>query len=842
MKKTNLFLFLLLCVPGFVWAQLNITASNDAMQLANQLGGSGLNVISATLNCPNNAAGVFSNGNNSDIGIGTGVILTTGVVTDLVSGSGSDASVFINEDNGGPSMPNLEPLASNTTFNGCVLSMQVKPICNNLSISYVFASEEYSDQVNSSYNDVFAFFISGPTPGGGNYTNQNIALVPGTSQPVSINTINYGQSLVGIAPTGPGVNSQYYVDNTNGTLNNYDGSTTRLNASIAVEPCETYTINFEIADVGDGKYDSGVFLEANSVSCPINNTSTTVSDTICTGQFANVSSSVPVGGAGTYSWSTGQIGHTVSVYPSNDSTYICYYTYCGVSVTDTVNVVVTDSVGSSFNYGQNVFCDGTLSAIPTVVGTGIFSGSVGLVIDSISGEILIDSTGVGVYTVSFASNGYCPSPLTQDITIQTSPNATISGNSTLCAGDSAAININLTGSAPFSFNIVNTVTNDTSTYISNQNTYTLYVDTTGTFIISSLNDQGCPGNASGNATVTIKPKPSASFSGGSNFCVGYGSTPIVVNLTGTQPFVLSYTENGLPVTQTINSNTYTYTPTGPVNLEFLALNDAGTCLDSLNQDYNIVQNPSPVISILNEDTICNGNNTLIVASGADTYTWLPSNTLNISNNDSVVASPLANTIYTVIGVNLFGCVDTAFTSLFIDNSINASFEYLPNEPTTLDSVIFSNSSVSEPLIYSWNFGDNSTPSVIENPSHLYTEEGEYNVVLTVTNNRGCYDTVSHKVVVKDKYLLEIPNIFTPDGDGSNDQFKFIKALGISDLHCEIYNRWGKKVFEFNGANGHWDGLDNGGSKCHDGVYYYIVTLTNNINESKEFNGYVTLKQ
>ena len=129
---------------------------------------------------------------------------------------------------------------------------------------YVFGSEEYNEYVGSAFNDIFGFFVNGPKPDGGSYVFENIALVPGTEVPIAINNVNLGWAMAGSPPPGPGVNGEYFVDNTSGLTIQYDGFTTVLEAKVAVIPGETYHFKLAIADAGDGIYDSGVLLESGS--------------------------------------------------------------------------------------------------------------------------------------------------------------------------------------------------------------------------------------------------------------------------------------------------------------------------------------------------------------------------------------------------------------------------------------------------------------------------------------------------------------------------------------------------------------------------------------------------
>ena len=146
----------------------------------------------------------------------------------------------------------LSNIASNTVFDVSVLEFDFVPWSDTLSFKFVFGSEEYPEYVGSQYNDVFGFFLSGINPQGGYYENQNMALIPGTNEIVSINSLNAGN------------NSDYYIDNTDGSTIQFDGFTTLLNVRCSVVPMTTYHIKMAICDVSDYKFDSGVFIESQS--------------------------------------------------------------------------------------------------------------------------------------------------------------------------------------------------------------------------------------------------------------------------------------------------------------------------------------------------------------------------------------------------------------------------------------------------------------------------------------------------------------------------------------------------------------------------------------------------
>jgi gliding motility-associated-like protein len=250
------FIIGILLSTGVSWGQLQTAGGISAFNLVqNTLLGGGVQLISVNFQGSTGAIGTF-NGNSSNIGISSGVIMTTGVISGPDGPIGPNTVPNAGVDNGTGGYGLLDNIVS-PTFNATVIEFTFIPQGDSINFKYVFASEEYKEYVGSDFNDVFGFFLSGPKPGGGNYSNQNIALVPGSSTPVAINNVNHL------------TNSGYYVDNESpspGTSVQYDGFTKPLIAKASVKPCSTYTIRLAIADVGDGIYDSGVFLEAHSFS------------------------------------------------------------------------------------------------------------------------------------------------------------------------------------------------------------------------------------------------------------------------------------------------------------------------------------------------------------------------------------------------------------------------------------------------------------------------------------------------------------------------------------------------------------------------------------------------
>jgi hypothetical protein len=236
-----------------------IVANTDATMLANLLAGGSVNVVSATYSGDSTQAGTFTNG-AADIGFDQGVVLSSGNVTQIPGANtngpetlsvGLTADDDLNTDTGSAGDADIDGLvAPQVSQDASVLTIDFQfgdgSSGGDLFVSYVFASEEYIDWVDSDFNDAFGFFLDGV----------NIALVGG--DPVTVNNIN------------PNSNSASYINNvtnTNGypvagVMVKFDGLTTVLTVSaLGLSPGE-HTMKFAVADVADGLLDAAVFLQA----------------------------------------------------------------------------------------------------------------------------------------------------------------------------------------------------------------------------------------------------------------------------------------------------------------------------------------------------------------------------------------------------------------------------------------------------------------------------------------------------------------------------------------------------------------------------------------------------
>ncbi|MEI6766851.1 MAG: gliding motility-associated C-terminal domain-containing protein [Bacteroidota bacterium] len=147
--------------------------------------------------------------------------------------------------------------------------------------------------------------------------------------------------------------------------------------------------------------------------------------------------------------------------------------------------------------------------------------------------------------------------------------------------------------------------------------------------------------------------------------------------------------------------------------------------------------------------------------------------------------------------------------------------------------------------YLWDFGENGNSANASTTAYTYSEAGNYTVTLVVTANSSCdiSDTLSKTITVENceppPPLLEMPNVFTPNGDGQNDNYLPIKMENIENATLMIFNRWGQKIFETTDLSQGWNGKHHG-LKCADGTYYWIVEYTGADNKKSSQQGFVML--
>ncbi len=241
----------------------------------------------------------------------------------------------------------------------------------------------------------------------------------------------------------------------------------------------------------------------------------------------------------------------------------------------------------------------------------------------------------------------------------------------------------------------------------------------------------------------------------------------------------------------------------------------GTC--------NSICNPPPVIT-------CDGIATVTVSGGTPPYSYLWDNPqASVTNTATgLCEGRYCVTVTDANNIQETACVDIVnFIPTVIFNHVPTT--YLSNtNPIILTPFatptggIFSGAGVINPLFYPISAGI-----------------GTHTISYVYADTNTCSDSVTQEIIVLPSSEITIPNFFTPNGDNHNDEF-IIRNEGIENFRCLIFNRWGKKVFEWYNVNKGWDGKTNNGAIAAEGVYYYVLYAKGYDNIEYNKHGSVTL--
>ncbi len=838
-------------IPHLVNAQLNVSQALTPQQLVqNVLVGGGVTVSNVTYTGSLQSFASFANGGTTNLGLADGVILCSGNATNIPQA----ASVLMSTDLGGAGDANLDNLTSGGTHDATVLEFDFVPLSDTIKFRYVFGSEEYHQYVNSAYNDVFGFFVSGPNPAGGNYTNLNIARVPGTTLPVAINNVNNGQTT-NACSGGPCNNCAYFIDNCNNTSIVFNGFTTVLTALCPVTPCVQYHIKLAIADVSDGILDSGVFLEKNSFSTNGINYSTSYTSNIDTVAIEGCNNAIisfvlnqpaiapvpihyTISGTATEGVDypavpdslviqTGQDSVSFMISPisdgiieSTETVYIVYQnTTCGG--TDTIIVKIKDYPPIHALYTNYNSCSGQ----PVNVNVGTTGGypPVSYLWDSGLGttsSINVSPTDSTTYLLTISDACGFSQVDSVHVFVSNIAATIVNTDSVTCYGlsDGAAAVNAVNGFTPYSY----------SWSPSGGNGNIASNIPAGSYTVVVTDDNGCTSAAN---TVIYQPTllVGAVANIDSVHCFGENNGSVAVSANGGIPGY-TYQWNTIPVQNTPTASNLT---SGSYSVVITDHNGCDTTITAfVNQPADLVLSTTPV----NEgcQNSCNGQVSATSTGGTGSYIYTWSNTQHTQNITNLCAGS-----YSVTVTDAHGCSETNNVTVSTTTFLSASASASPtNGPIPLD--VNFNFTGTGATTYNWNFGD-GTSSTSENPEHTYSSTGTYYVVLTVNSGSpdNCTDTVNITIVAELPSFLVIPNVFTPNGDGKNDEF-MVSSQSIQSFSCDIYNRWGKKIFEWSDVTKGWDGKTEGGKDASDGVYYYIITSRGIDNIDYNLHGTITL--
>jgi gliding motility-associated-like protein len=468
--------------------------------------------------------------------------------------------------------------------------------------------------------------------------------------------------------------------------------------------------------------------------------------------------------------------------------------------TDTIITPVTVNPAPVANAGQDqAICSNTpVNLNATGGGTYVWNG--GSLFNTPGASQTVTPAFTTTYVVTVTNSFGCTDNDTIVVNVNSSPIFSAGADVTICAGDTTQLNASGTGT--FSWN--------PSTGLSNPNISNpqAHPASTTTYTVTLVDQNGCTGTDM--ITVNVNAIPVATASNNATICAGSS-----VNLTSSGGATFSWS----PSTGLSNPNISNPVASPSATTTYVVTVSNGTCSDTENVVVTVINvnaTASPDV------TICEGDNTTLTASGGINYSWLPSTGLSNPNIQNPIASPATTTTYTVTVTDGAGCTDVDFVTVTVAPTPIASFTFIPNVILTDSTYYFTDNSTGGVVSWSWNFGDGNT-STLQNPSHFYSTAGTYHVCVITTNNSGCSDTVCSDVIVLPR-TVEAPNVFTPNGDATNDVLIFKNLQYYPNCMLQVYDRWGVLVYENGNYLNDWNGKKNGsGSDCVDGTYYYILS-------------------
>ena len=335
--------------------------------------------------------------------------------------------------------------------------------------------------------------------------------------------------------------------------------------------------------------------------------------------------------------------------------------------------------------------------------------------------------------------------------------------------------------------------------------------------------------------VTVSPKIEAEIvADTTRICAGDATQLAATGGLGNATFTWS------PAAGLSNPNAASTAASPDQNTIYQILIQEGACSDTASVE--IVVNPTPQAKYFStQSTGCPGLTVSFFENteNAVAYLWDFGDGSAISNepNPTHTYNEPGSYTVTLTTTGIGGCeTSSQEVTVEVSDQSFASFLASPSADTALAlpgaMVEFTDQS-SNAVSWFWDFGDGSV-STDPNPTHQYSQAGDYTVSLRVTDANGCVATLTDGPFSVISPELLVPNVFTPNGDGINDAFT-VRYTGSEDFYLEVFDRWGRMFFSAEAADETWPGIDGNGNNAPEGVYYYSLQ----IGESS-YQGNVTL--
>ena len=357
-----------------------------------------------------------------------------------------------------------------------------------------------------------------------------------------------------------------------------------------------------------------------------------------------------------------------------------------------------------------------------------------------------------------------------------------------------------------------------------------------TLKFTSTNNGGCHSTFD-TLDVSIKPSPKAGFSSVSKCAL----VPMQFTDTSVSSSIVDHWkwdfDDTSPFTTSQNPS-HIYATGGPYNVS-LIVTAANGCKDTAIQVVNVYRIPIAIFTelgmCLNTGASFTNTSTVTGATIATSHWNFGDNVTSVLPNPTHFFATSGSYPVTLITSTSQGCYDTLTQTVPVSAGPTAAFTASDATANIDQSVTFTDQSTTV-ISRVWNFGDGSSGSSQQNPSHTYTVAGVYNVCLIVTDGNTCKDTVCETEIVSTHPAG--PSGFSPNADGQNDVFKVFGGP-FKTFNLRVYNAWGELIFESFKQSDGWDGKRNGVDQPI-GVYVYTVVGTTEDDNEYKLSGDITL--
>ncbi len=391
---------------------------------------------------------------------------------------------------------------------------------------------------------------------------------------------------------------------------------------------------------------------------------------------------------------------------------------------------------------------------------------------------------------------------------------------------------------------------DGTAFTSDQRDVTITFPALGTYEgIMALNP-GTPCADSAKIFIQVVPDIEADFSFAYDTCIAGPVTFTDLSTTGAGSFLSWEWDFGDSNTSTLQHPQHDYQIPGELPAT-LTVTDINYCSDT--KTIPVTYFPAPAVLIIQPD-IFEGcvpqdvfyNNLSFPIDDTYDIVWDFGDGIGTSGEISPTYTYTEPGTYTITldVTSPLGCYIGAEFPNFVTvrPAPIADFTFTPEQLTNFSTTAYFTDQSIDASGWLWTFSDFPAPVLEQNPIHTFQDTGYHEIQLVVRHESGCLDTATAIIEVIPLVTYHLPNAFTPNGDGKNEEFKGVGYFdGMTDFRMTIWNRWGELIFETNDPNESWNGKKkNQGRILQNGVYVVVVEYTEPRGQKIRLKGFATL--